>query len=73
MSTKKVTAEPAAEPISASRAIYITISVLLLFVLCSVLLRSWFSDKGQLPTGDSAWMIKLSHQVVVQEKLEAGK
>ena len=68
MSANKVTNRSAAEATSAPKAIYITIAVLLVFVLCSAFLRSWFSDKGQLPSGDSAWMIKLSHQIEVQEK-----
>lgn len=64
----KVTSKSAAEPASASKAIYITIVVLLVFVLFSLFIRSWLSDKDNLPVGDSAWMINISHQVVVQEK-----
>ena len=68
MSTNKVTSESTAKPSSASKAIYITIAVLLVFVLCSLFIRSWLSDKDILPTGDSAWMINISHQIEVQEK-----
>jgi hypothetical protein len=68
MSTNKVTSESAAKPSSASKAIYITIAVLLVFVLCSLFIRSWLSDRDKLPSGDSAWMINISHQIEVQEK-----
>jgi len=68
MSAKKVIAKSAAETASVSKAIYITIAVLLVFVLCSVLMRSWLGDKDKLPTGDSAWLINVSHQVEVLEK-----
>ncbi len=68
MSTNKVTSESTVKPSSASKAIYITIAVLLVFVLCSFFMRGWLSDKDKLPVGDSAWMINISHQVVVQEK-----
>lgn len=68
MNTKKVTSESVTEPLSASKAVYVTIGMLLVFVLSAVFLRSWLSDKDQLPTGDSAWTINISHQIKVQEK-----
>ena len=68
MGIKKVKPESGAAPTPASKAVYITIVVLLVFVLCSFLVRSWLSDKDKLPVGDSAWMINVSHQVVVLEK-----
>ena len=58
----------ATDPVAASKAVYITIGVLLIFVLSAAFLRSWLSDKDQLPTGDSAWMINVTHQVVVLER-----
>ena len=68
MGIKKVKPQFRVAPTPASKAIYITIAVLLVFVLCSLFIRSWLSDKDNLPVGDSAWMINISHQVVVQEK-----
>ncbi len=68
MSTKKVNPAPAVKQENASSAIYITIAILLVFVLFSISMRSWLKHSDQLPTGDSAWMINISHQVEAQEK-----
>lgn len=68
MRVNKVTSNSAAVSTSASKVIYITIAVLFVFVLCSIFLRSWLNDRGKLPTGDSAWLINISHQVEVKEK-----
>lgn len=68
MSTKKVNPAPVVSQENAPAAIYITIVILLVFVIFSVSMRSWLNHSEQLPSGDSAWMINLSHQVEAQEK-----
>ncbi len=68
MRTKKTNPTPAVSPENAPAAIYITIAILLVFVLFSIAMRGWLNHSEQLPTGDSAWTINISHRIEAQEK-----
>ncbi len=68
MSTTNIKPETTDAPISASKPVYVTIIILFAFVLLSVFVRNWLHDPDQLPTGDSAWTINITHQIEVHEK-----
>lgn len=50
------------------KAIYATIALLLIFVLFAVSVRTWVKQADELPTGDSAWTIRIAQQIVATEK-----
>lgn len=56
------------ENISPPKVIYYTIAFLIVFAVVSISARIWSQHSNELPSGDSAWSISVTHQILAQAK-----